>query len=187
MTDPILSPPPIPPIHNRSESSSIGGATPDNRLATAPNIVRQLSGVAALVGRQNSNLSAGQSSIGRNQVGGWVGLWATEGDMHAYLDVCVISALPAHRPQHNTHPHLSRHIQGTFGRNSAVQGTWGRNSAVSGIAGIRPSVFGHLAAEEPPRQITGNPSDKAVFTFCNLFKDIEETRREWPQLYIMCV
>lgn len=79
------------------------------------------------------------------------------------------------------------HIQGTFGRNSAVQGTWGRNSAVSGIAGIRPSVFGHLAAEEPPRQITGNPSDKAVFTFCNLFKDIEETRREWPQLYIMCV
>lgn len=67
-------------------------------------------------------------------------------------------------------------VQGTWGRGSMVQGTWGRGS-----------VFSHMPAAEPARQIVGNPSDKAVFTFCNLFKDIEETRNEWPQLYIMCV
>lgn len=39
--------------------------------------------------------------------------------------------------------------------------------------------------EAPARIIVGNPSDKAVFTFCNLFKDIEETREEYPQLYII--
>jgi hypothetical protein len=27
--------------------------------------------------------------------------------------------------------------------------------------------------------------DQAVFTFCNDFKDNDQTRREWPQLYIM--
>jgi hypothetical protein len=26
---------------------------------------------------------------------------------------------------------------------------------------------------------------QAVFNFCHGFKDIEQTRREWPQLYIM--
>lgn len=66
-------------------------------------------------------------------------------------------------------------MQGTWGR-GGVLGTWGRGS-----------VFSHMPAAEPAKQIVGNPSDKAVFTFCNLFKDIEETRNEWPQLYIMCV
>ena len=56
--------------------AKVPGATPD-RLAAAPNIVRQLSNVGAtggVVGRQSSNVSAGQGSIGRNQ-----GTWGTCG------------------------------------------------------------------------------------------------------------
>jgi hypothetical protein len=82
------------------------------------------------------------------------------------------------------HVHHPPHKQGTWGR-GGVQGTWGRGG-VLGTWG-RGSVFSHMPAAEPAKQIVGNPSDKAVFTFCNLFKDIEETRREWPQLYIMYV
>jgi hypothetical protein len=37
----------------------------------------------------------------------------------------------------------------------------------------------------PARRVSGNPSDAAVFNFCHNFKDIEETRREYPQLYIV--
>jgi len=121
-------------------SGKAPGATPD-RLAGAPNIVRQLSGV----GRSNSSVGAPagpQNSIGRNQ--------------------------------------------GTWGRSGGAQNTWGRGS-VLGTWGRGASVFSHLPAAEPAKKIVGNPSDKAVFTFCNLFKDIEETRGEWPQLYIMCV
>jgi len=63
--------------------------------------------------------------------------------------------------------------QGTFNR--LVQGTFGRLSGASALT----------MAEAPARIVVGNPSDKAVFTFCNLFKEIDETREEYPQLYII--
>ena len=72
--------------------------------------------------------------------------------------------------------------QGTIGRGQG--GTIGRNTlsrappSFSGMSYLPP-------AEDPARIIVGNPSDKAVFTFCNLFKDIEQTREEYPQLYII--
>ena len=69
---------------------------------------------------------------------------------------------------------------GTVGKNQGtlsrlVQGTFGRGSMASSL----PMV------EAQARIIVGNPSDKAVFVFCNLFKDIEGTREEYPQLYII--
>ncbi|TFJ81370.1 hypothetical protein NSK_007331 [Nannochloropsis salina CCMP1776] len=89
---------------------------------------------------------------------------------------------------------VGRGSQATFGRNS--QATFGRNSQALQGAGTlsrlsvnalgRNTFLGGLPlVEAPPRIIVGNPSDKAVFTFCNLFKDIETTREEYPQLYII--
>lgn len=77
---------------------------------------------------------------------------------------------------------MSSQPGGTIGRNAAALasgGTIGRQRSVISVSSVLPPA--------PNRKVVGNPSDAAVFNFCHMFKDIEETRREFPQLYIVCV
>jgi hypothetical protein len=58
---------------------------------------------------------------------------------------------------------------------------------IGGTIGRQKSVItsSMVVNAMPARRVSGNPSDAAVFNFCHNFKDIEETRREYPQLYIV--